>query len=135
MEGRNMLKVKTIYAPDESTLDNGRGSVKVGSKPGEFYPYDFLLGALSACFHSTLYDILVKKKMSIPTIEIVVTGEKRKEVPTTLTWVNLDITVTGEVDENQFLRSIELAAKYCSIHETISKVATMTHAVHFHGDN
>ena len=126
-----MLTVKTVYTPILSTLDNGRGTVKIGSKPDEFYPYDLLLGSLSACFHSTLYDILVKKKMLIPTVEIVVTGEKRKEVPTTLTWVNLDITVIGEVDEKQILRSIDLAAKYCSIHETISKVATMTHEVHF----
>lgn len=126
-----MLEVKTVYTPELSTLDNGRGSVRIGSKPGEFYPYDLLLGALSACFHSTLHDILVKKKMSIPKVEIIVTGEKRKEVPTTLTWVNLDVTVIGEVDEKQFLKSIDLAAKYCSIHETISKVAKMTHEVHF----
>lgn len=126
-----MLEVKTVYTPELSTLDNGRGGVRIGSKPGEFYPYDLLLGALSACFHSTLHDILVKKKMSIPKVEIIVTGEKRKEVPTTLTWVNLDVTVIGEVDEKQFLKSIDLAAKYCSIHETISKVAKMTHGVHF----
>lgn len=69
--------------------------------------------------------------MSIPKVEIIVTGEKRKEVPTTLTWVNLDVTVIGEVDEKQFLKSIDLAAKYCSIHETISKVAKMTREVHF----
>jgi putative redox protein len=126
-----MLEVKTVYTPELSTLDNGRGSMRIGPKPGEFYPYDLLLGALSACFHSTLHDILVKKKMSIPKVEIIVTGEKRKEVPTTLTWVNLDVTVIGEVDEKQFLKSIDLAAKYCSIHETISKVAKMTHEVHF----
>lgn len=126
-----MLEVKTVYTPELYTLDNGRGIVKIGSKPNEFYPYDLLLGALSACFHSTLYDILVKRKLSIPKMEIIVTGEKRKEVPATLAWVNLDITVTGEEDEKQFLRSIELAAKYCSIHETISKVAKMTHSVHF----
>ena len=126
-----MLQVKTVYTPELSTLDNGRGTVGIGSKPGSFYPYDLLLGALSACFHSTLYDILVKNKMPIPTVEIIVTGEKRKEVLTTLAWVKLDITVSGEVDEKKFSRFIDLAGKYCSIHETISKVATMTHEVHF----
>jgi putative redox protein len=126
-----MLKVKTIYGPDEATLENGRSSLRIGGESGEFYPYDLLLGALSACFYSTLHDILEKKKMPIPMVEIVVTGEKRTEVPTTLTWVNLDVTVTGEADEKQFLRSIELAAKYCSIHETISKVAKMSHEVKF----
>ena len=126
-----MLEIKTHYTPEESFLENGRGKVRIGSDPGAFYPYDLLLGSLSACFHSTLYDILVKNKMAIPTVEIIVTGDKRKEVPTTLSWVNLDITVTGEVDENKFNRFIDLAGKYCSIHETISKVATVTHEVHF----
>lgn len=126
-----MLEVKTIYTPEVSTLDNGRGSVRIGGDAGEFYPYDLLLGALSACFYSTLHDVLVKKKMTIPSVEIVVTGEKREALPTTLSWVNLDITVTGKVDQKQFLRSIELAAKYCSIHATLSKVATMTHEVRF----
>jgi len=41
------------------------------------------------------------------------------------------ITVTGDVDEKQFLRSVDLAAKYCSVHETISKVARMSHEVKF----
>jgi len=126
-----MLKVKTSYTPNGSRLENDRATVKIGSEEGEFFPYDFLLGALSACFHSTLVDILIKSKVEIPPIEIVVTGEKRKEIPTTLKWVNLEITVFGEVNEKQFLRYVDLAAKYCSVHETISKVATMTHEVKF----
>lgn len=126
-----MLQVTTNYAPENSTLETNRASLAIGSKTGEFYPYDLLLGALSACFYSTLHDILEKRKEQIPVIKIVVTGEKRKEVPTTLEWVNLDISVTGEVNEKQFLRSVDLAAKYCSIHETISKVAQMNQTVNF----
>ncbi len=126
-----MEKIETNYTPEKYTLENERAIVGIGSKPGEFYPYDFLLGALSACFYYTLYEILEKRKVEIPVVEIVVTGEKRTEVPTTLEWVNLDITVTGNVDEKQFLRSVDLAGKYCSIHETISKVAKMSHTVKF----
>jgi putative redox protein len=126
-----MLKIKTNYSHEKSTLETDRAVVGIGSEPGEFYPYDLLLGALSACFHSTLHDILEKRKVEIPRIEIIVTGEKRTEVPTTLEWVNMDITVTGDVNEKQFLRSVDLAAKYCSIHETISKVAKVSHEVKF----
>lgn len=126
-----MLSVKTVYKPDSATLENDRGSLRLGRNQGEFYPYDLLLGALSACFYSTLHDILEKKKMTMPSVEIVVSGEKRKEVPTTLRWVKLDISVLGDVDEAHFRRSVDLAAKYCSIHETISKVAQMDHEVHF----
>ena len=126
-----MLTIKTNYSPDKYTLENERAIVGIGSKPGEFYPYDLLLGALSSCFYYTLIEILEKRKVEIPIVEVIVTGEKRTEVPTTLEWVNMEITVTGKVDEKQFQRSVDLAAKYCSIHETISKVANVTHEVKF----
>lgn len=126
-----MLTIKTNYSPDKYTLENERAIVGIGSKPGEFYPYDLLLGALSSCFYYTLIEILEKRKVEIPIVEVIVTGEKRTEVPTTLEWVNMEITVTGKVDEKQFLRSVDLAGKYCSIHETISKVAKMSHEVRF----
>jgi putative redox protein len=126
-----MLKINTSYKSNGYTLETDRAIVKIGSKEGELFPYDMLLGALSSCFYYTLLEILEKRKSDIPDIEIIVTGDKREKVPTTLEWVNLDITVYGNVDEAQFLRFVDLAAKYCSIHETISKVATMTHNVHF----
>ena len=126
-----MLKIRTNYTPERSTLETDRAVAELGSGSGQFYPYDLLLGALSACFYSTLLDILEKRKETIPSVEIIVSGEKRTEVPTTLEWVKLDIAVTGAVNEKQFLRSVELAAKYCSIHETISKVAKMSHEVIF----
>lgn len=126
-----MLKIKTNYGPEQAILETDRATLRIGSKAGEFAAYDLLLGALSACFYANLNDILEKRKEEISSIEIVVTGEKRTEVPTTLEWVNLEITVTGDVNEKQFLRSVDLAAKYCSVHETISKVAKMTHEVKF----
>ena len=125
-----MLKIRTNYTPEKYTLENERAIVGIGSEPGEFYPYDLLLGALSSCFYYTLYEILEKRKVEIPTMEIIVTGDKRTEVPTTLEWVNLEVIVTGDVNEKQFLRYVDLAGKYCSIHETISKVAKISHEVH-----
>ena len=126
-----MLQVKTSYKPQGYTLETDRAMVKIGAKKDEVFPYDMLLGALSSCFYYTLLEIYEKRNTEIPVIEIVVTGQKREKTPTTLEWVNMDITVFGQADEKQFLRFVDLAAKYCSIHETISKVATMTHAVHF----
>lgn len=83
-----MLKAKASYTPNDSSLEGDRATVKIRSEEGEFFPYDFLLGALSACFHSTLVDIRIKSKVEIPQVEIVVTGGKRKETPTPLKWVN-----------------------------------------------
>lgn len=129
-----MLKVKTSYTPEISKLETYRAALRYGSGRDEFFPYDLLLGALSACFYATLRDILEKQKAEIPSVEITITGEKRTEVPTTLKWVNMEINVKGEVNQKQFSRAVDLAAKYCSIHETISKVAVMSHEVHFEGN-
>lgn len=126
-----MEKVKTTYSQQGYTLETNRAIVKIGPKEGEVFPYDMLLGALSSCFYYTLLEIFEKNKAEVPAIEIIVTGQKREKVPTTLEWVNMDISVFGKVEEKKFLRFVDLAAKYCSIHETISKVATMTHTVHF----
>ena len=126
-----MLTVKTTYTPLGSKLETDRAELIIGGREGQFFPYDLLLGSLSACFHATLRDIHAKSKQEIPSMEIIVTGEKRTENPTTLEWVHMDIAVFDEVDQQKFLRFVDLAAKYCSIHETISKVAKMTHEVIF----
>ena len=126
-----MDKIKTSYKPQGYTLETDRAIVKIGGNEGELFPYDMLLGALSSCFYYTLLEILEKRNEAVPGIEIVVSGEHREKVPTTLERVNMDITVFGKVDENKFLRFVDLAAKYCSIHQTISKVATITHEIHF----
>lgn len=126
-----MLQVTTSFSREGSYLDNGRGRVPLGSKEGAFFPYDLLLGSLAACFHATLLDILRKKKMDVKQVDVVVTGEKRTEVPTTLKWTNMAITAYGVEDEKSFEKSVELAAKYCSIHHTISQVSEMTHTVEY----
>lgn len=126
-----MLEVKTSFSREESYLDNGRGKVPLGSKDGAFFPYDLLLGSLAACWHSTLLDILRKKKMDVAKVDVTVTGEKRQDVPTTLKWTNMEIVAFGVADEAAFLKSVELAAKYCSIHHTIAQVSDMTHTVEF----
>lgn len=126
-----MLEIKARYTSEGGKVDNGHGSLLVGGSEGEFSPYDLLLGSLSGCFHATLESILAKQHLNPERVDYIITGEKRKEVPTTLAWVKMDITVTGDVDQKQMLRSIELAGKYCSIHETLSKVAEMQHEVHF----
>jgi len=83
-----MLKAKASYTLNVSRPEGDRATVKIRSEEGEFFPYDFLYGASSACFHSTLVEIRIKSKVETPSIKIVVTGEKRKETLTPLKWVN-----------------------------------------------
>lgn len=126
------VKAKTVYTPSRSYLDNERATVSLGAKPDQFAPYDLLLGALSACFYSTLEDVLEKKHVSVERIEILLSGEKRDEIPMLLQWVKMEIHAYGEVDRVQFEKAVKLAAKYCSIHEMIKQVARMEHTIFYH---
>lgn len=127
-----LVKAKTVYTPSRSYLDNERATVTIGTMPDQFAPYDLLLGALSACFYSTLGDVLEKKRMPAERIEILLSGEKRDQIPMLLQWVKMEIHVYGEIDHQQFEKAVQLAAKYCSIHETIKQVARMEHTIFYH---
>lgn len=107
------------------------GPLKIGAQDGGFAPYNLLLGALGACFYSTFLDIVKKKRLTFTGSTLEITGKKREEVPATLETVHIQMVIKNPSDTKQFLRSVELGAKYCSIHETISKVATISIDVEF----
>ena len=104
-------------------------SVNVGITPGTIAPYDMLLGALGSCLYATFLDIMRKKRIAFDHSEMVITGEKRDETPTTLKWVHVEMTVYAPEKEVGVERSFQLATEYCSIYQTISHVAEMSYAV------
>lgn len=103
----------------------------VGVESGQLGSYDMLFGSLAACLYSTFLDVVVKKKITFDEANVVVTGEKRKEIPTTLEWVSVVIEIKNASNEKGINKAADLAAKYCSVYETISKVAKMTLEVRF----
>ena len=90
-----------------------------------------LYGALASCLYATFMGILIKKKIEITECRIEVDGEKREEIPTTLKWVHLAVTIKGTDKEEQVRKSFDLACKYCSIYTTISQVAEMSWDIKF----
>lgn len=108
------------------TLTAQRGSAQIGRTEGTLAPYDMLLGALGACYYATFLDIAKKMRLSYQRVGIDITGVKREEVPTTLKTVDIAFTIRGAKGEKGFQRAAELAAKHCSVHETLSKVAEMS---------
>lgn len=108
-----------------------RGNVKIGSDNGEVYPYDMLFGALSSCLYATFLDVAKKKHINYDSVEMEVTGEKRTETPTTLKWVNVKMIIKNAEKEEGLVKSAELAAKYCSIYQTVALVADMKLEVEF----
>lgn len=108
-------------------LETAQGTLPIGMEEGSFNPYNLLLGALSACYYATLLGIARKMELDYERCEISVQGVKRETSPTTLKYVRLDVRFFGAVAEDQkkYERAASLAAKYCSIYQTISQVSEM----------
>lgn len=115
----------------EGTLYARNGSAAIGKGEGMLRPYDLQLGALGACYYSTFVDIAGKMRLEYEKAEIAILGVKREDTPTTLKTVTMDFTLYGVKEQKGFQRAAELAAKYCSVHETVSKVAEITLRITF----
>ncbi len=88
-------------------------------------PYNLLLLALGSCLESTFEDVARKMRISWESVTMDISGEKRDEVPTFLKQCTVSLQVTGASDEKRFKRAFSVAARYCSIYQTLSKVAEM----------
>jgi len=115
----------------KGVLDVPKGKVPIGVEEGTVEPYDLLFGALASCLYATFLDVAEKKKIGFESARIEVTGEKRTEVPTVLTWVDTKMIIKGAEKEAGLEKSYELATKYCSIYQTIAQVAEMSWSVEF----
>ncbi len=107
------------------------GNIGIGVRDDQARPYDLLQGALAACLHSTFLDILTKKRLELAFADYEVFGEKRDEVPTMLEKVQVEVTLPAGPHEEAYRKSMDLATKYCSVYNTLSKVATMSCIVKF----
>lgn len=122
------LRFQQGFAGEMST---GTRSLPIGKGGQGFRPYELLLGALGACYYATFVDIAVKMRLQYERVEMDIDGLKREETPTTLKEARILFTVYGAEDEKGFARANALAAKYCSIHATLEKVAEITTELRF----
>lgn len=87
-------------------------------------PYEYLLGALSGCWYSTLTDV-IKDSITYDWCDIHVEGVKREESPTTLKHTKMTVAVMNPSDYEAFLDACKQTCGYCSIYQTIAKVSEM----------
>lgn len=113
------------------TMISPTGSVILGDQPNGISPYQLLFGALGSCFYSTFLGVATKKRLTFTKATLEIGGHKRDEVPPTLDHVTIKMVIYDASDEMQFRKSALLGAQYCSIHETISKVAKIDLEVSF----
>ncbi len=112
-------------------MESPTGKVLLGDQPYGMSPYHLLFGALASCFYATFLSIATKKRLTFTSAKVEVSGRKRDDKVATLEYVKLELTIKNPSDEAQMLRSAELGAQYCSIHETVSKVAKIDLEVKF----
>ena len=107
------------------------GKVLIGQQDQGMAPYHLLFGALGSCFYSTFLSIANKKRLTFDSASIEISGVKRTgEIPT-LESVLIHMIIKNPSNEVGLTKSAELGTKFCSIHETISKVASMKLEVMF----
>lgn len=108
---------------------NENGSVlDVASE--KWSPYELLFTALASCMYATFLDVIEKKKLDYEEVTITVEGEKIDEIPSFLSTAEIVFTVTGarkddEKTKSRFEKSLQLSEKYCSIYNTLTKVAKL----------
>lgn len=116
------------------TLKTEKQDVLVGSHETGISPYNMLFGALGSCLYATFLEISRKKQLKYTNCDVIVSGTKREEIPTTLNYVKVELVIHNPSDELGLEKSAKLATKYCSIYETLSKVAQMETVVRFERD-
>lgn len=92
---------------------------------GKSGPYEFLLGALSGCFFSTVEDF-IPEGVTYASADVTVKGKKRTEVPTTLSETIIEIEAEGVSDKKAFEDAVTKATECCSIFQTIKCVSAMS---------
>lgn len=114
-------------------LESPTGTIKMGDQEGGMMPYHLLFGALASCFYSTFLVISKKKRLTFDKAEVVVSGykENTQKEKNLLEHVTIEMTITNPSNEKGLMKSAELGAQFCSIHETISRVAKIETIVKF----
>jgi len=120
----------TYNGKNEGTL---KASLEAQVGENGFKPYEIILGGLGACLNYTFQDVLDKMRLSIDSVDYKISGEKREEVPTILKEVTVDIIVRGVEagKESRVEKAWEKATQYCSMYETLSRIATMKPTITF----
>ena len=97
--------------------------VGVGMKPSEL-----LLIALGSCTAVDVVEILAKKRTTLTSLEIQVTGEQESDPPWTFRKFHIQYILKGkDLTEKAVAQAIQLSdEKYCSVAATVRATAPIT---------
>ena len=129
----NSLNVSLDFLTGEGgTAENSQGySLDIMKEGGSAKPYDLLFMALGSCMYATFEEVFKKMKLNCESTSIAISGVKREEVPKFLMNCSVKFTVKAADKPDRFKKAFDLACKYCSIFQTLSKVAEMNPEIDF----
>lgn len=102
-----------------------RSSLAINEAGNGFVPYELLYSALGSCVHATFLGIAEKMRVQFDSMDYHITGVKREEIPTFLVECTMTVTVKNASDQAKFEKAFTLGTEYCSIFNTLKKVAEM----------
>jgi putative redox protein len=126
------IHIESRFAQTDGKLITDSGaSVDLGPADSAFAPYELLLGGLSYCLFSTFVSIAEKMQLAYEGVDMQVTGVKRDEKVATLKTCTIEAKAKGVQDQEKFKKAFEISTRYCSVFQTISKVADMEWNIEF----
>lgn len=114
-----------------ASTDSGYSIRMMDQENESVRPYELLFNALGGCLYATFEEIFKQKRLRCEAVSVDVSGVKREEVPMFLKECLVRFTVKGADKEIGFEKSLALACKYCSIYQTLARVAEMKADIEF----
>jgi len=118
--------IVTKYNQHDGTLITDKGfTVALGSQKDSIAPYELLLGGLSYCLFRTFESIAEKMQFEYSSMDMDIVGVKRDDKIGMLETVTIKVEVKGASNEGKFKKAFEIATRYCSVYNTLLKIAEM----------
>lgn len=87
-----------------------------------FRPMELLLTSLASCSAIDIENILRKQKVNFSDFQIEALGVRAKTIPAVFTKIDLQISLSGNINENKLKKAIDLTIeKYCSVYRLLHK--------------
>ena len=110
------------------------GAADFGGGDSAPRPSELLLLSLAGCTGMDVISILRKKRQTVTSLEVMVSGDQREEHPRAFTRIGLKFVVRGEgLNSEAVRRAIELSQeKYCSVGATLQEGVAITTEFEIH---
>jgi putative redox protein len=129
------IQLKWIDGTLMTAVDSGGRPLVMGSYASDIHEWrglkgsDLLLVSAAACSTYDVITILQKQREPVEKLDVVCTGEQRRDPPYKFEKIHLHYIIKGNVDADKAAKAIQLSEeKYCSV------VATLREAVEFTSD-